>query len=244
MRTLHISVLDKKATYLSRDGDIICGNSDYVIEFAFDAEWDGYDEKTARFIWNGSYQDVTFTGTSCPVPIVTHTTDLKIGVYAGDLSTTTSATIACQRSILCESSSQGGTIIVGGGDGLPVPPAADNGKVLTAEDGKAVWKEAPGSATYYTIRVPSINSDRRYGWTETQDGAYELIIPDVEWMKEDLFIELKSDNSLLFTHCNITLHQDNGFLDFSIDSLPEKESVLYIYIPAVINGGDLNGGMI
>ena len=52
MKILHISVLDKKATYLNRDGDIVCGNSDYVIEFAFDAEWDAHEEKIARFIWN------------------------------------------------------------------------------------------------------------------------------------------------------------------------------------------------
>lgn len=117
MRTLHINVLDKKATYLSRDGDIVCGNSDYMIEFAFDAEWDGYDEKTARFIWNGQYQDVKFVGTACYVPIVTHTTELRVGVYAGELSTTTSATISCQKSILCDSSSRGGTVIINGGGG-------------------------------------------------------------------------------------------------------------------------------
>lgn len=148
MRTLHINVLDKKATYLSRDGDIVCGNSDYMIEFAFDAEWDGYDEKTARFIWNGQYQDVKFVGTACYVPIVTHTSELRVGVYAGELSTTTSATISCQKSVLCDSSSRGGTVIINGGSGdgagVPVPTADDNGKVLTAEDGKAKWKEPTG----------------------------------------------------------------------------------------------------
>ena len=140
MRTLHISVLDKKATYLSRDGDIVCGNSDYLIEFAFDAEWNAHTEKTARFIWNGTYQDVPFSGTACYIPVITHATELKVGVYAGELRTTTTATITCQKSVLCESASQGGTIIInGGGSGegsvLPVPTAADNGKVLVAKDG-------------------------------------------------------------------------------------------------------------
>jgi len=103
MRTLHISVLDKKATYLSRDGDIVCGNSDYVIEFAFDAEWNGYTEKVARFIWNGQYKDVEFTGTSCAAPIITNASEVEVGVYAGELSTTTPAVIGCQKSILCKS---------------------------------------------------------------------------------------------------------------------------------------------
>ena len=108
MRILHISVLDKKATYLSRDGDIVCGNSDYVIEFAFDAEWAEHEEKIARFIWNGHYKDVTFTGTTCPVPIITNASEVEVGVYAGELSTTTPATIGCQKSILCHSAPPSG----------------------------------------------------------------------------------------------------------------------------------------
>lgn len=176
MRTLHISVLDKKATYLSRDGDIVCGNSDYMIEFAFDAEWDGYDEKTARFIWNGQYQDVKFTGTACYVPIVTHTTELRVGVYAGELSTTTSATIGCKKSILCESSSQGGTIIVDGGSSggvvLPVPTDDDNGKVLTAKDSKVVWEETTGGAEVYEVEsADDITADSPDGFYIAPSGS-------------------------------------------------------------------------
>ena len=95
---------------------------------------------------------------------------------------------------------------------------------------------------YYTVLVPAADATDLYGWAATQDGGYELMIPDVEWMKESLFIELKSENAELFTKHNIVLYQDNGFLDFSIDSLPERESVLYIYVPTVVNGGLLNGG--
>ena len=119
MRILHISVLDKKATYLSRDGDIVCGNSDYVIEFAFDAEWDAHEEKVARFIWNGHYKDVTFTGTTCPVPIITNAAEVEVGVYAGELSTTTPAIISCQKSILCHSTAPGGIPFTKGEKGDP-----------------------------------------------------------------------------------------------------------------------------
>lgn len=104
MKTLHIAVHDKVAIYQQRDGFIVCGNSDYNIQFTFDSEWDINAEKTARFVWGGKYTDVTFTGDICPVPIVHNTRDIKVGVYAGDLSTTTSATIRCERSILCEES--------------------------------------------------------------------------------------------------------------------------------------------
>ena len=119
MRVLHISVLDKKATYQNRDGDIVCGNSDYVIEFAFDSEWAAHTEKIARFIWNGAYKDVTFTGTTCPVPIITGASEVEVGVYAGELSTTTPAVIGCQKSILCQSTEPGGIPFTKGEKGDP-----------------------------------------------------------------------------------------------------------------------------
>lgn len=114
---------------------------------------------------------------------------------------------------------------------------------LYIKNGNKVYKVLGGgpAATYYTVRIPSAGAAELYGWEVARSG-YELLIGDVAWMKEDLFLELKSKNAALFTEHNLTLHQDDGFLDFTIDSLPEKESVLYIYVPTVINGGTLNGG--
>lgn len=101
METLQINVIKREATYVKRCGEIICGNSDYVIEFTFDGEWDAYASKTARFIWNGQYKDVEFTGSTCAVPLLKNTDTLRVGVYAGDLKTTTSAVIGCKKSVLC-----------------------------------------------------------------------------------------------------------------------------------------------
>ena len=110
MPVINIQVRRKKATNaVSR---IVCGNSDYVISFNFDDEWAAHHTKTARFIWNGQYQDVVFTGTTCKVPVLSNTTMVAVGVYAGDLSTTTPALIGCDKSILC-------------GGGLPADPAPD-----------------------------------------------------------------------------------------------------------------------
>ena len=99
---LHVDVVNKIATFQKRGGCIVCGNSDYKIKFSFDSEWSNYTEKTARFIWNGHFIDVDFTGDLCPVPIIYDATEIEVGVYAGDLKTTTSAFIGCYRSILCE----------------------------------------------------------------------------------------------------------------------------------------------
>lgn len=101
-KTLHITVADKIATYRQRDGVIVCGNSDYTIDFTFDAEWDDHPVKTARFITGGTYTDVVFEGTTVLVPVITNTTSVSVGVFAGDLTTTTPAIIECQKSILCD----------------------------------------------------------------------------------------------------------------------------------------------
>lgn len=101
MKNLNITVANKIATYCQRDGIIVCGNSDYQITFTFDSEWDSYEEKTARFKWNGGFYDVTFTGDAVAVPTIENASQVEVGVYVENLSTTTSAVIPCQRSILC-----------------------------------------------------------------------------------------------------------------------------------------------
>lgn len=90
----------------------VCGNSDYVINFDFDAEWEEYETKTARFKYNGNYTDVIFDGNQCPMPVINGTYTVEIGVFAGDLHTTTPALLPMKKSILC-------------GNGTPKDPASD-----------------------------------------------------------------------------------------------------------------------
>lgn len=98
---LQINITDKVATYRGSGRRVVCGNKGYKVQFTFDKEWDAHESKTARFIWGDKFFDVEFTGTTCPMPAV-HRADLvRVGVYAGDLSTTTPAVIPCKRSILC-----------------------------------------------------------------------------------------------------------------------------------------------
>lgn len=112
MKTLHITVENKIATYHDRDGAIVCNNSDYEIAFSFDGEWKDHPVKTARFIYNGKFEDVVFTGNNVAVPVIKNATSVIVGVYSGDLKTTTPAKIECKKSILC-------------GDGVPPDPSPD-----------------------------------------------------------------------------------------------------------------------
>lgn len=95
---IKISVKNKIA-YRQDDVSIVCGNSDYVIQFAFDDEWSPYDTKTARFVTDAGYTDVVFSGDEVTVPVITDAMSVRVGVYAGNLHTTTPAVIFCRRCI-------------------------------------------------------------------------------------------------------------------------------------------------
>lgn len=100
-KTIRISVRNKIAT-VTKDALYVCGNTDYVVAFDFDAEWDDFDIKTARFIHDGEFTDVVFSGNQCEIPAIFDVFGLKIGVFSGDLSTTTPVYIRAVKSILCD----------------------------------------------------------------------------------------------------------------------------------------------
>ena len=105
-------IVRKKIAQAVGDTHIVCGNSDYTAVFDFDEEWDAYETKTARFIWNGKYTDVVFSGSECPIPVILDAFGVLVGVYAGDLHTTTAATVDTEKSILCR-------------NGIPTEPKPD-----------------------------------------------------------------------------------------------------------------------
>ena len=104
MPDINILVRNKVAT--AGSVEYVCGNSDFTAVFDFDAEWDAYEAKTARFSYNGGYTDVVFTGSQCAIPIINNTYAFHVGVYAGNLHTTTPARVPCKKSILCGSGFQ------------------------------------------------------------------------------------------------------------------------------------------
>lgn len=99
-----IGVANRVATPPS-DAVIVCGNSDYTLTFNFDAEWSAETTRIARFVWfskNKTYsEEITFEGDTVNAPILTNTNAVYVGVYAGNLRTTTPAKIVCEPSILC-----------------------------------------------------------------------------------------------------------------------------------------------
>ena len=115
MPNIKILINGKKAT-VEGSPVIICGNSDYTVTFTFDDDWGAVDVKTARFVYvkagEVQHEDRVFSGDTVAVPILSDVAFVKVGVFAGDLCTTTPARVLCDASILC-------------GSGAPQDPTPD-----------------------------------------------------------------------------------------------------------------------
>ena len=101
MKELRIAVRDKIAT-LVNDVELVCGNSDYRVIFEFDEDWAKYNAKTALFVFGDTTVEVPFTGNTIwekDAVAIEKATKCYIGVFTGDLITTTKAEVKCLTSI-------------------------------------------------------------------------------------------------------------------------------------------------
>lgn len=108
-----VKIKNKIATLIDPEQYIVCGNSDYSIQFEFDDDWNDYPIKTVRLVLsNGEYIDRIFEGNVCKIPAVYDVSSCRIGVIAGEIRTTTPAFIKCKPCIT-------------DGAGTPAPPKED-----------------------------------------------------------------------------------------------------------------------
>lgn len=101
---INVNVSGKVASAIGAP-TIVCGNSNYTITFALDSEWETSRVKTARFVYRQDgevkYIDIAFSGRIVGVPALSNIDEVFVGVYAGELYTSTPARIVCKKSILC-----------------------------------------------------------------------------------------------------------------------------------------------
>lgn len=84
---------------------IVCNNSDYMVVWDLDEDWD-QAAKTMRCTWpDGTYQDVVFTGTEAALPPCPAPGRVRIGLYAGNIHTTRPAELVAFPSILSDGGS-------------------------------------------------------------------------------------------------------------------------------------------
>jgi len=196
MHIINVTVRDKIATYV---GDVyyVCGNSDFVVHFDFDDEWAALEVKTARFICeDGSFRNQVFSGSECPVPIISNTNNIRVGVYAGNLCTTTPARVPAAKSILCPG-------------GMPAAPEDDtynqimeglNAAKGTAEDTAKTLQDAFGEGGLFLIR------EVKKGTTVACDRTIEEVRDAVAAGKTCLLID--SEGRIFSYYAEDTYHND------------------------------------
>jgi hypothetical protein len=105
MNAIKITV-EKKIASVEGLPEIVCGNSGYTLSFAFDNEWSDEQNKVARFSFNKNnkkcFIDMPIENNTCQVPVLVGIALVRVGVYAGELKTTTGAKIKCIKSIICD----------------------------------------------------------------------------------------------------------------------------------------------
>lgn len=153
--------IKNKIARLTKPAVIVCGNSDYVIKFDFDAEWADYQTKTARFSFGAEYADVIFDGDEVLAPVLKNTVAVSVGVYAGDIRTTTAAVIPCLLSV----TSSGG---------IPADPTSDV-YVQIMEKLNTRIKEPPTEGTAGQVLTTDGNGGRY--WAD-QTGGGEAAMTD------------------------------------------------------------------
>ena len=232
MKRIEISVKNRVAWQTNAMG-YICGNKDFVVGFVFDSEWDGIETKTARFIHGGEHTDIVFTGTECKVPIILNVKKMEVGVFAGDLYTTTPATVRCRKSILCDS-------------GAPAEPEPDvyaqimeqlNNAVTTEKIERAVegyFQKNPidtgSKATIGTAELLSdkwVGSDNLYHQVVSIDGVTENSQVDLTPSVEQLAIFYEKD--LTF----VTENEGGTVTVYAIGQKPENDYEIQVTITEV-----------
>ena len=98
MKEIHISVRNRVACQMDKTV-YLCGDGDFRAVFDLDGEWSELPVRTARFQTENGYTDVIFRGDSCPVPAIHYARKLEIGIYSGNLKTTTPARVSIRDGI-------------------------------------------------------------------------------------------------------------------------------------------------
>lgn len=229
-RNISINVAKKLASVIGAPV-IICGNSDYSITFTFDQEWETLDLKTARFVYKRDgalkFVDVVFSGCTTSVPVLSNIDEVYVGVYSGELHTTTPARIICKKSILCGDSTQHEAPepdvyqqileVFNNMETLPTVGEADAGRALMVnEDG------------HWVVRLPDFMHDQNSGnlirfffgtvdeWTAwTGDKENVLFVPTDE-------LPITADYVKLLNKAN-----ENTAFDLMLGSGDENGAELY-----------------
>lgn len=177
MAVINITITDKRPT-VEGSPVIVCGNSDYTLSFSFDGAWSNTSAKTARFVYiqdgEVKYQDVVFTGTTANVPTLSNIKDVRVGVYAGNLQTSTPAVIPCEYSIRCGTAAPSD----------PTPSQYDQILALLQQNNAAIAgiQVGGGNRLYNSdFSAPLTGTNWTRGWTTADTTITSSIETDADY---------------------------------------------------------------
>ena len=207
---IQVSVLNKVADVVGKP-IIVCDNSDYTIKFAFDSEWDAFPAKTAIFVYKRGAQylsqEVTFSGDTVSVPPLQKVAGVSVGVYSGDVHTTTPAWIPCLASAKSHSAAHDNppqdvydqlvdlvnSGAVKGEDGIS-PHIGDNGNWYIGDvdtgvsasggTGSATWDSISGKPD--TFPPSEHNHDDRYYTEQEIDSQIQNLRNEIPSLTENI----------------------------------------------------------
>ena len=216
--------VEKKIATVIGSPLIVCGNDDYVITFTFDEEWDKYNAKTARFTYTRDGKskniDTPFIGNTCPVPVLSNINRVEIGVYAGDVRSTTVAVIMCEKSILCAG-------------GAPEEPN-DNvyGQIMELFNKKVL---DPNVVTVI---------DQKYNPESENPQSGKAVAQALGIFKGDAAFteDLKNALKIYFSHINGTFDDSNGqiYIDNVLSALDGTTQIKYTITNILTNASNSN----
>lgn len=90
MNEIHVAVRNGTA-FQTDHRPYTAGDGETWVVFDLEEGWADYPAKVARFQTENGYQDVMFRGEKCHVPQFPYAQKLEVGLYAGNLRTTTPA---------------------------------------------------------------------------------------------------------------------------------------------------------
>ena len=174
-KQIAIDIKDKVAILADKEQFLVCGNNDYEVVFNFDSDWDGINVKTALFVFGDNPIAVPFEGNTCEGVAIENSTICAIGVFAGDLKTSTGASIRCIPSVRDMG-------------GVPTPPTPEvYDKIMEMLD-KAMQAhtELPTGGKKGQVLSKKSDEDYETEWVDievegnTEEiGYYDTIISDV-----------------------------------------------------------------
>lgn len=185
-------VLKNNIHLTSCEKNPVCNNTDYRAVFTFDKAWNG-KQKTARFMCYGKGKkllyshDVVLDDDMCVIPKISDAGTVKVGVYAGNLSTTSTASLTFIESALSDQDAkrevppnnivdklmelysryyirsatirENGELVFERGDGTVINAGRADGVTVIGEPTYPDWNEADESSASFIKNKPKLENE-------------------------------------------------------------------------------------